>query len=465
MILLNFEDIIKPINNIWSNLNYRNTSAKNKYNLIVRNKKLIHDFDSDIDNLILHCINYYDNINLFVIFGKNKKESYQYYLDHFKDDYILFGLKNIQLNGNMIPKIMYQLLFSRMIIKTKDNLCSALKDIHYLNNNINNINIEITILIVRKRDLKKKYPNSDILNKHFYIYIPNTKESIWNCASVFFSETTLSFLEKQKLEYFLSENMKQSKKMFLKYRDWFRSNIDLENQSQFMLYSSVVLYLLGSRNINDIDLYIHNVPEDIIKKSNELKDEKYFNFKIDFRIKNTDNWPRYWDTWLDTWAQKCGAKYFEEILGNPKYHFYFLGMKIISLDCDIIRRIERNRPRGIADLIVLQKRYGCKINIPSIPDKVKKYESTFEKTEEELNKLILKGGVLNEIQKEICIEYNCNKSKFMGTIIYILKERYNMTFIEEEVNKELNRHNNNFMTCDRDSSSKNIKLLINKVKT
>ena len=39
-----------------------------------------------------------------------------------------------------------------------------------------------------------------------------------------------------------------------------------------MLYSSVVLYLLGARKANDIDLYIHNVPSDIQDKLKIFKE-------------------------------------------------------------------------------------------------------------------------------------------------------------------------------------------------
>ena len=50
MILSKFEDIIKPIEETWKNLNYKNIPMKNKLNIIMNNKKLIHKFDDDIDN-------------------------------------------------------------------------------------------------------------------------------------------------------------------------------------------------------------------------------------------------------------------------------------------------------------------------------------------------------------------------------------------------------------------------------
>lgn len=465
MILKKFEDIVQPIEDIWKNIKYKNIDAKNKYNQILANKKLIHTFDDDVDNLMLHALNYYDNLNCFAVFGKNKNNAYKYYIDNFSDDYSLYGIKHISVNSKIIPKIMYQLLFPRMFIKTKHDLFDILEEQYTSLYNYKEEFIDITILVVCKKDLDKKYPKSDIIDKNFCIYIPNTKESIWHCASVFFCKSTIDFLEKQNFDFFLTKDNEKSKKMFLKYRSWMYNNIDNKNRSQFILYSSVILYLLGHRQMNDLDLYVHYVNEEIVEKLEEFKNNEMYNF-IDFKVKNTDNWPLYWNTWLDIWAQKCGAKYFEELLANPKYHFYFLGVKIISLECDVVRRLERNRPRAYADLIALRKRYSYKINIPPIPSKTIKYVSIVDKSEDEINKLIkdayidkstddiryisidkstneinilIKDGViLNEKQKELKIECKNDIERFINTIIYALNTRYRMVFTIEEIKRELN---------------------------
>ena len=77
MILTKFEDIAKPLEDTWKNLNYKSIECKNKLNIIISRKKLIHEFDDDVDNIMLHTLNYYDNINCFVMFGKNKNDAYK----------------------------------------------------------------------------------------------------------------------------------------------------------------------------------------------------------------------------------------------------------------------------------------------------------------------------------------------------------------------------------------------------
>lgn len=463
MILSHFEDISKPTEDTWKNLNYKSIPCKDKLNLIIKNKKLIHNFDDDVDNIILNALNYYVNINCFIIFGKAKNDAYKYYTSNFADDYILYGLKHMNIKYDLIHKIMYQILFPRMIIKTKSDLHDYIKDNYKFIFDYREKMIDITVLIVCKKDLHKKYPSNDIYNPEFCIYIPKTKEEIWNSACVFFSKSTLLFLEKQNFDFFLTKDMEQSKKMFLKYRSWLNNNITEVYQPQFMLFSSIVLYLLGHRSMNDLDLYVHNIPDDLNQKLNEFNTNEIFKF-IEYKVKGTDNWPNHWDSWLDEWAQKCGAKYFEEILGNPKYHFYFLGVKIISLECDVVRRLERNRPRAVADLIALKKRYSYSINIPVINPISLQYLKLSDLSKLEIDDLIKKGGILNEKNREICVKNTTDISKFISTIIYALHTRYKMTFTINEVKKELNmleserKYNEQYV----DIPKKSIKIIIKK---
>jgi hypothetical protein len=442
MILTKLDDLSIPVEESWSKLDYKNIELKNKINIITRNKKLIHEFDEDIDETVLHALKYYDNLNIFVLFGKSKNDSYKYYLNHFKDDYILYGLKHsIHLKQNL-HKILYQLVFPRTIMKTKEDLHDYCKT-KYPSINQFDESFDISILLVCKRNLEKKYPCNDIVASDHFIYIPNTKEEKWNASSLFFCNNSLKFVELQSFEHYIKRESEKSKKMFLKYRTWLLNSVDFKNHCQFMLFSSVVLYLIGHRQMNDLDLYVHTVPCDIVEKLNGLHNSEMYGDAysfLEFQIKGTEKWPSYWNTWLDIWARQSGAKYFEEILGNPKYHFYFLGVKIISLECDIVRRLMRNRPRAYADLIAFRKRYAYNIKIPEVPKISYSYEPILGKKTEEIDAIIAKGGVLDEKNKEIKISHETNMNKFLNTISYSLREAYRMNMSVEEILKDLNMH-------------------------
>lgn len=445
MILTNFKDIVLPTEIIWNNLNYRNLEAKNKINFLIQNKKLIHEHDNDIDVFILNAINYYENLGCIVIFGKGKTESFNYYTTHLKENTILYGIKHMHLKTSLVIKIMYQLLFNRIRITKKEDLLDYIKEnIEYIHRlkELNIQSIDVTVLFLCKKTLSYKY--HDVFDTQYYIYVPSCKESLSICSSIFYCESSIKFMKVQNLSNYISsierveieqEKRNKSFEMFSNYRRWIYDNIDYINCQQFMLYSSVILYLLGNREMNDLDLYVHTIPDEDYSKLMEYKNNNNF---VDFRVKNRENWPPYWDTWLDQWAVKCKAKYFEEIIGNSNYHFYFLGVKIVSLDCDIVRRIERYRPRAYADLISLRKKYSYPINIPPIPRQLSKFESISDLTKEEMEEKIGKGAILNEKNNEIKIMYDTNFDKFIGTIIYTLKERYGIILTTEDIYRELN---------------------------
>ncbi len=118
---------------------------------------------------------------------------------------------------------------------------------------------------------------------------------------------------------------------------------------------------------------------------------------------------------------------------------YYLGIKSTILVQDIIRRQMRNRPRGIADLISLRKRYGMKINIPKPPKTKEVFYKVKDLSLEEKSKLLSKNGIISNKYgfEEIKVEEDCNQEKFVNTIVWALKERYNMDFTVSEVLIEL----------------------------
>jgi len=447
MILKKFDDIADAIKSVYSNLNYKNVSTIDKSNIIRKNRRLIHNFDDDVDQIMFHALNQYDNLNAFVIFGKNKSSAYKYYEAELIADYSLYGIKYIEIKPDDIIKIVYQLLFSRVMVKNKLHLIDYIKENynllwrHITDEKANLYDMDVTILIVCKRDIKKKYPSHDIITDNYIVYFPNTEEETRIVAGIFFCSGSMQFIKIQNFDFFLTKDNIEAKNIFIKFRKWFFENIDNSLKEQFILFSSVVLYLIGHRSMNDLDIYSHTIPEDIQNKISILLEDESCNEMFDISIKNPidpKKWPKYWDQWLDTWAQKCGAKYFEEILCNPKYHFYFAGMKVISLDCDVIRRLERGRPRAYADLISLRKRYSYRISIPEIPDSIISYHKLDELSEDEKRDLLEKGAILDENNNELQLKTPTDIQKFINTIIFALQSRYRMKFTEDDIRKELN---------------------------
>ena len=444
MILRTTEELVVPTLKKWDILKFHNNETKSRMNIELANKKLIHKFNYAIDEMMLNAIVSYENLNSFVIFGKDKVNAFNLYNELFKDNYILYGIKTIELNKQDVIKMLYQFIFPRMIIKSKNDLIDyiATKYPYIARFNNNNELMNISTLILCKRSINDSYPSKDISKPEYSIYIPKTGEEKNICATIIFCQTTIDFIKLQNFDYFLTKENEKSKKMFLKYKNWLYNNVPLEKQCSFMLFSSIVLYLIGNREMNDLDLYIDYVDKEIAEKVKQFDEDETYKY-IEYKLKGSENkkdWPLHWNSWLDDWARKSGAKYFEEVVSCQRFHFYFLGVKIISLNCDIQRRVVRNRPRATADLIALRKRYVIpKFPKIPIPESFKcEFQSVVDKTDDEIRELIRNGGEYIQENKEVKITLKNDIDKFINTVIWALKERYKMIFTIDEVRHELN---------------------------
>jgi hypothetical protein len=454
MILRSTQELVVPTLKKWEILKFHNNETKSRMNIEIANKKLIHKFNYAIDEMMLNALISYENLNSFVIFGKDKVNAFNLYNELFKDNYILYGIKTIELNKQDVIKMLYQFIFPRMIIKSKNDLIEYIGTkypyIAGFNNNSELINI--STLILCKRSINDSYPSKDISRPEYCIYIPKTGEEKNICATVIFCQSTIDFIKLQNFDYFLTKENEKSKKMFLKYKNWLYNNVPLEKQCSFMLFSSIVLYLIGNREMNDLDLYIDNVEPEIAEKVKQFDEDETYKY-IEYKLKGSENikyWPLHWHSWLDDWARRSGAKYFEEVVSCQRFHFYFLGVKVISLNCDIQRRVARNRPRATADLIALRKRYVIpKFPKIPIPESLKyEFQSVIDKSENEIRELIRNGAEYIEENKEVKITLKNDIDKFLNTVIWALKERYKMIFTVDEVRYELNMpllNNNNIL--------------------
>ena len=158
----------------------------------------------------------------------------------------------------------------------------------------------------------------------------------------------------------------------------------------------------------------------------------------DVSVKNTKYWPKYWNIWLKEWAQLCGTRSFQNIVVQPQYHFYFLGIKIISPEVDLQRRIKRQRPRAFADLIALKENKILSFTMPKIPRISYEYKSIDDIDNIEEHKV--QGWQIKEDTNEMIREKNINKTKFLNTIKWCLETRYNNKKSLLDINNFINKN-------------------------
>jgi hypothetical protein len=78
----------------------------------------------------------------------------------------------------------------------------------------------------------------------------------------------------------------------------------------------------------------------------------------------------FWDQWLNKDFPKLyGAESMEETVFDPRFHFYWKGLKFISLEATLAKLIRRARPSAYTDLFILSK-IGVPIKFPiPVPNK------------------------------------------------------------------------------------------------
>jgi endonuclease/exonuclease/phosphatase family metal-dependent hydrolase len=164
-----------------------------------------------------------------------------------------------------------------------------------------------------------------------------------------------------------------------------------------IIFSSAILFTHGLRENNDLDVIMlrsENITDNEIEIINNTSKDK-----LDISYEGKFN--KEWEDELNNRAIMFGAEDYKELILNPHYHYYFMGLKFLRLKYDIITRIKRNRPAQITDLLILRQNYNLRYKL-SIPTQTKTYNDNLK---------------IDEIK-------DVDENKFINTIKYYLKSRY-----------------------------------------
>lgn len=456
--LRNKKDLFQPIKEYWKYVDYKDHELNEQVNEILDKNKIITQYTNKINQACYISTLYYTNINLVLLMNKSNQVSYDYYLSYLRGTHLLYGIKSIEIEKKVLINTLYQLKYQH--IMNYDILVDTiLRKYSFLEKFDDNELIEVQLLLLIN---KKNYDINEEVKKYDYIVGQELIDKQL-LGSIFYIENSLELLEKQNLKNIFK--YPDSLELFHKYKEFVLKQ-PLDVQHKMMMYSSTVLYVHGLRKNNDIDVYIHslkdkNIQDNIIDffSSEDLKD------KNDFVIKGSSIWPSHWDIWTDKWAVNCGALYFEEILGNSDYHFYFCGVKMVSLHVDIHRRLVRckeQRPASFADLIMINKILHKNITLPKIKDTTIRHKKRGDVNEEEYKKLMEDKDVIYEEEySQFRIEKKNDKKNFLNIIKKYLLQRYEYNTTIDDLKLLLNVNfgkENEFI--QKDIKTKKIKIRV-----
>jgi len=185
---------------------------------------------------------------------------------------------------------------------------------------------------------------------------------------MFFHKLTIDTFSKFKIIDI--DQYKINNKKFFKLLVQIRKYVRTLERLGVMLDSSITLNFHNIRKNNDIDLVILHPRYNIKQIRENLENIKKLDF-VDPYFEGIIEWDGEDKKTLDDQTDKITegkvTKYFD-IIFNPKYHYYFFGIKVVSLDYDLKYRAKRRFPKNVADLIITQDKLNIKV------PKIKKLE-------------------------------------------------------------------------------------------
>lgn len=200
----------------------------------------------------------------------------------------------------------------------------------------------------------------------------NVQESI-ELSQTLLNNNSLKMYQMQNFERFLELTTKENLEIFLDFKDWINKEIENFDKERFLFFGSFVLWAYGLRKNNDFDVRMSHFPYypqtfNLDKKIEKLIKEPSIP-KIDFAWIGYFGWTPWTEERINDIIKIMKINSIEDLFHNPDNYFYFLGVKVVFLEYEILRRQFRVRAASISDLIMIKLNLFPTMNL--FPENVK----------------------------------------------------------------------------------------------
>jgi hypothetical protein len=277
--------------------------------------------------------------------------------------------------------------------------------------NLNNSNYDLTNL--RGNDVLH-------INDHFYQAV--------TYAGLLLNKNSLDSLNNQTIllpingtiyandKYAIAGHLK-----FQTFLKWLYDNLSQYEINKIIVMGGTTLYTHGIRPLSDIDsiLVNPNNPE-----FEQLMYDTFQNNSTKFKFADMGVEGKYWQkSWNDKnnkVFEYFGVKNINEVIDDPRYHFYYQGLKFYLLPFEIVRKLYRARKQDYADIIMMLFNNSNLITDFITLDSNNKlkiqddnFNETMLKTNDGKNKIT--HEFINLIENQIRKKYNKKISDFINT--------------------------------------------------
>ncbi len=305
-------EIIKPINrlyNIFKNNYYKHLKEYN-----IDDWKLYKNNDIDIndrDNIMLTFIKSFNNISIEIFNGTQ-------YDNKLKID-------ELEMKG------IYYIKTINMTKKEYENF------LFYINKDINYENR------IEKIDNTKLNDNNDIT----FIFTKAISKNYYNTielAEIILNPNTLQLLKHQDCRLISLPFMGNSHLFVNTLKNWINQNFTQLEQERLILFGDIVLNAYGIKKINKIEgvfISIDNDSSEYDKNLENLIYDTFVNKETCFHFtkitkENTKEYDKFHKDIIEKMKTKTGVETTKDLISNPNNFFYYNGLKIVTIDLNII---------------------------------------------------------------------------------------------------------------------------------
>ena len=187
-------------------------------------------------------------------------------------------------------------------------------------------------------------------------------------SQMILNKNTLDMLSHQKIDRLTSSFFSDSNLKFQTFRKFIYDNFSLLEINRIIIIGGVLLNAYGLRKFTDIDAIFTSINKDSTEYEKYLESIIYDNFvNKNTKIKFIDLSKEKSSHWKESLTEKNNAIFEEnsiastiDLVTNPRHHLYFQGVKIYTLNCEIVRKFIRirdsnifNREKDLMDLYMI----------------------------------------------------------------------------------------------------------------
>jgi len=391
-----FDKAVNHMNEYYKDI--KSTYYKDLVNQIQKNGNNIEKYDKNIaDRIIFEYIKFRQNTYCLTLwpFVTNGISEFMEFLKKYGH---IYYVKEIELNYNAALNLIYQLYSDTKrfwkinklkekleYLGWKENDTKTIRVIFFENTSNEIISGSQSQLKTKMREQLLKYCNNKSLRGDDLLHINDSYYQTIEYSKIYLHDNTLKFLKKQNLERFLSDEFDISRLFFNTIKSWMIDNISLIDYDRFLFFGSLVLYVYGLRNCRDIDGLVvssnNMITNDLVNKTAKFfYDNKTKFFFGSLGIMNTQYWKNEWDTKDVRWLNMMNVTHKDQLVFDPINHFYFNGIKIMTIKNETMRKFIRRKPQDYADMIQMINILDFKMNLPKIRNDKESYLNDVKKT-------------------------------------------------------------------------------------